>query len=249
MVVVQVSQSSRSRSTLWWAACLLASCATGTTTRPSARPAGKAAPATPPASAAAPVEPACEPLPPPPEPLGPLREFTDDEWTRIRRAQRFVQDAARERDLSPSLLNGMIWVESKFEARARGKRGPRGVLQLMPQTARYMAKRLKRKYMPYSIDFNIAAGAEYLTVMLDQFDGDLALALAGYNAGPAVVVAWRKATCPAPKPRQVYVALVERAANAFCERLPRRHEPESSVFTCAPTPAPSVAYASRSKRF
>ena len=186
-------------------------------------------------------------MPPPAEPLGALRDFTDEEWTRIRRAQRYVLDAARERELSPSLINGMIWVESKFESRARGKRGPRGMLQLMPQTGRYMARRLRRKYMPQSMDFNIAAGAEYLTVLLGQFDADLHLALAAYNAGPAVVMAWRSAVCPAPKPRQAYVGHVERAARAFCERLPRRYEPESSVFSCAPAADADVSVASLSR--
>jgi soluble lytic murein transglycosylase-like protein len=175
-------------------------------------------------------------MPPPPEPLEPLREFTDEEWSRIRRAQRFVHHAARKNELSPSLVNGMIWVESKFEHRARGRRGPRGMLQLMPRTARAMARRLGRKYMPYSIDFNVAAGTEYLVVMLEQFDDDLELALAAYNAGPAVVVAWQKAECPSPKPRQPYVAHVERAARAFCDRLPRRYEPDAGVFTCPPPP-------------
>jgi soluble lytic murein transglycosylase-like protein len=179
----------------------------------------------------------CEPLPPPSEPLAPLREFTDEEWRRIKRAQRYVQSTARKHELSPSLINGMIWVESKFETRARGKRGPRGVLQLMPKTGRAMARKLKRKYMPYSIDFNIAAGTEYLMVMLEQFDQDLELALAAYNAGPAMVVAWLGQECPSPKPRQPYIAHVQRAAEAFCDRLPRRYEPDESVFTC---PAPNT---------
>lgn len=192
------------------------------------------------ASLATAPEDACEPMPPPPEPLEPLREFTDEEWRRIRRAQRYVHNAARRHELSPSLINGMIWVESKFESRARGRRGPRGVLQLMPRTGRAMARRLRRKYMPYSIDFNIAAGTEYLVVMLEQFDGDLELALAAYNAGPAAVVEWRNAECPAPKPRQTYVAHVSRAARAFCDRLPSRYEPDSGVFACGPDEAAEV---------
>jgi hypothetical protein len=181
------------------------------------------------------AEPPCEPLPPPAEPLGPLRDFTDEEWTRIKRAQRFVHVTARRHDLSPSLINGMIWVESKFDHRARGRRGPRGLLQLMPRTGRAMARRLHRKYMPHSIDFSIAAGTEYLIVMLEQFDGDLELALAGYNAGPARVVAWNGAECPSPKPRRSYISHVDRAARAFCVRLPRRYEPDSGVFTCPAT--------------
>jgi hypothetical protein len=221
------------------AGCLLAvsfslACATATAPR---KPASQVVAPPPPEKPPAPAEPeaVCAPLPPPPAPLPPLREFTPREWTRIRRAQRYVHVAARRHELSPALINGMIWVESKFEARARGRRGPRGVLQLMPKTGRLMAKRLQRRYMPHSIDFSVAAGTEYLMLMLEQFDGDLELALAAYNAGPRVVVAQLGAPCPAPKPRQAYVAHVRRAALAFCERLPRRYEPKhSTVFTCPP---------------
>ncbi len=175
-----------------------------------------------------------EEAPPVPEPLGPLREFTAAEWQRIRNAQRFVQNASRRRALSASFINGMIWVETGFEARARGRRGPRGMLQLMPRTGRAMARKLNRKYMPESADFSIAAGTEYVMVMYERFDRDLQLALAAYNAGPAVVTAWQEAGSPAPKPRQSYFTRVERAAHAFCERLPQpRYEPDDSPFQCA----------------
>jgi hypothetical protein len=181
-----------------------------------------------------------EEAPPLPEPLGPLREFTPPEWQRIRNTQRFVQNASRRRTLSASFINGMIWVETGFEARARGRRGPRGMLQLMPRTGRAMARKLNRKYMPESADFSIAAGTEYVMVMYERFDRDLQLALAAYNAGPAVVMAWQEAGSPAPKPRQSYFSRVERAAQAFCERLPQpRYEPDDSPFRCA-TQGPQV---------
>jgi soluble lytic murein transglycosylase-like protein len=170
---------------------------------------------------------------PAPRPLEPLRAFTPEEWKRIRRVQRFVRNSARHHGLSASLINGMIWVETKFRARARGRRGPRGLLQIMPRTARAMARRLRRKYMPYSADFSIAAGTEYLMLMFERFDRDLQLALAAYNAGPAVVHRWRAAGSAPPKPRRPYVSRVEQAARAFCERLPQpRFEPEASPFRC-----------------
>jgi hypothetical protein len=185
---------------------------------------------------------------PTPEPLGPLRSFTPDEWKRIRRVQRFVHNAAKRHELSASLINGMIWTESKFERRARGRRGPRGLLQLMPRTARAMAKRLKRKYMPYSADFNIAAGVEYLMLMYERFDRDLHLALAAYNAGPLAVKRWREGGEQGPKPRVRYVMHVERAAHAFCERLPeRRYEPDTSPFRCEPEDAPAAVANARAQ--
>lgn len=215
-------------------ACLLGACAAATPARPRAAKPERQPVA--PVAEAAPPEPT---PPPPPKPLGPLREFTSEEWRRIRRVQRYVLHAAKRRRLSPSLINGMIWVESKFERRARGRRGPRGLLQLMPRTAREMARRLRRKYMPYSADFSIDAGTEYLGLMLEQFDGDLHLALAAYNVGPANVTEWLRGGAQQPKPRLIYVMHVERAARAFCDRLPnRRHEPDSGPFLCEEPEAP-----------
>ena len=208
------------------AVCLVCACATGPAPRPAS---GADAPHATRATAPPEVRPA-------PKPLGPLREFTPKEWRRIRGVQRFVHAAARQHELSASLINGMIWTESKFERRARGRRGPRGLLQLMPRTAKAMAKRLKRKYMPYSADFNIAAGVEYLMLMYERFDRDLHLALAAYNAGPVAVRRWKQNGGLEPKPRVRYVMHVERAAHAFCTRLPvARYEPGASPFRCAST--------------
>lgn len=220
--------------------CLLLACATGPTPR-AASAAEVSRPAQPEPSAEAPA--------PEPEPLGPLRSFTPDEWKRIRRVQRFVRNAAKRHELSASFINGMIWTESKFERRARGRRGPRGLLQLMPRTARAMAKRLKRKYMPYSADFNIAAGIEYLMLMYERFDRDLHLALAAYNAGPVAVKRWRESGEQGPKPRVRYVMHVERAAYAFCERLREgRYEPHESPFRCDLDEAPAAVANARAKR-
>lgn len=226
--------------------CLLIACATTTSGRehatvpvpdgPDARPqpAPAESPDVGPTAGAPAVAPSGSARPAPPS-LEPLRAFTPEEWKRIRRVQRFVRNSARRHELSASLINGMIWVETKFRARARGRRGPRGLLQIMPRTARAMARRLRRRYMPYSADFSIAAGTEYLMLMFDRFDDDLQLALAAYNAGPAVVHRWRAAGAAPPKPRMPYVSRVEQAARAFCERLPQpRFEPEASPFRCPP---------------
>jgi len=170
-----------------------------------------------------------------PEALGPLRPFTPQEWNRIYSAQRVIRSVARRRGLSPSLVNGLIWVESKFKRRVGGRRGPRGLMQLMPRTSRAMARRLGRKYAPNSPDFNVDAGIAYLMLMYERFDQRLDLALAAYNAGPGPVLKWRRAGSPTPAPRRAFVARVERAANTFCVRLSRPHdEPDGGPFTCAP---------------
>lgn len=179
------------------------------------------------------------PLPgPEPEPhwselLEPLREFSDEEWDRIRRVQPIVRRAAKKWGLSPSLLNGVIWVESKFVRRVRGSRGPRGLMQLMPVTARSVAAKLKRPYRPYNADFNIHVGTYYLNRMLERFDGDLHLALAAYNKGPRHILDWVDEGAESPKPRMPYVSRVYRAAHAFCARLANADaEPRFGVYVC-----------------
>ena len=177
-----------------------------------------------------------EPAPPDPhwsELLSPLREFTDDDWQRIRKVQRHVRQAARKEGISPSLINGVIWVESKFFPKVRGSRGPRGLMQLMPVTARTLAKRLERPYRPHSPSFNIHVGVHYLARLLERFDGDMHLALAAYNQGPGPIMTWQEEGAQSPKPRMPYVSRVFRAAHAFCERLAdSREEPRSGAYVC-----------------
>jgi soluble lytic murein transglycosylase-like protein len=93
-----------------------------------------------------------------------------------------IQAAARKYDLSPELLRGVIRAESNFEVQAVSHAGARGLMQLMPATARELGVD-----NPFDIDQNIDGGARYLRKMLDKFGGDVRLALAAYNAGPGAV--------------------------------------------------------------
>ena len=79
-------------------------------------------------------------------------------------------------------MRAIIQVESGFDKRARSNRGARGLMQLMPGTARDMGAR--NAFDPRQ---NIFAGARYLRFLLDAFDGNVTLAAAAYNAGPTVV--------------------------------------------------------------
>ena len=96
--------------------------------------------------------------------------------------------AAIEYDLPETLLLAVARGESDFEVTARSKAGAHGVMQILwPGTARHLGiHRLSELYEPCT---NIDAGARYLRELLDQYDGNLHLALAAYNYGPGRIPA------------------------------------------------------------
>jgi hypothetical protein len=93
-----------------------------------------------------------------------------------------VLEAASRHSVSPDLVKAVIAAESEFDQYAVSSKGARGLMQLMPDTARRLG-------VGNSFDArqNILAGTQYLRMMLDQFAGDIELALAAYNAGPGAV--------------------------------------------------------------
>jgi soluble lytic murein transglycosylase len=117
-------------------------------------------------------------------------------------AQRFpmplreqLQAKAREVGLDPAVMYGLIRQESRFIMDARSHVGASGLMQLMPATARWTAKKIGLDYKPEMItdrDVNLLLGASYLKRVLDDFGGSLAMAAAAYNAGPNRVRRWRE---------------------------------------------------------
>jgi soluble lytic murein transglycosylase-like protein len=93
-----------------------------------------------------------------------------------------ITAAAEKHGVDVELVRAIIQVESGFNQRARSRRGAKGLMQLMPDTARDMGAR--NAFDPRQ---NIFAGVRYLRFLLDAFDGDVTLAAAAYNAGPTVV--------------------------------------------------------------
>jgi soluble lytic murein transglycosylase-like protein len=94
----------------------------------------------------------------------------------------FIDRVARENGLSPSLIKAVALVESGFDPHAVSPKGARGLMQLMPGTARDYG--VTDAFDPLQ---NLRAGSTHLRRLMDQFDGDLTLALAAYNAGAGTV--------------------------------------------------------------
>jgi hypothetical protein len=97
-----------------------------------------------------------------------------------------INKAARKYQLPKRLLQAVVRAESDFQVRAVSPAGAQGLMQLMPATARDLGVE-----DPFDIDQNIDGGAKYLRSMLDQFGGDLKLALSAYNAGPGNVIKFK----------------------------------------------------------
>lgn len=94
-----------------------------------------------------------------------------------------ISHAAHKHQLDPALIRAVIHAESAFNARALSRTGAMGLMQLMPETAKEMG--VANAFLP---EENILGGSKYLAQMLKQFNGDVALACAAYNAGPTTVV-------------------------------------------------------------
>jgi soluble lytic murein transglycosylase len=97
--------------------------------------------------------------------------------------------------LDENWIYGLIRQESRFIMDARSSVGASGLMQLMPATARYVAKRLNvPNYTPARVnelEVNLQLGTGYLKMVLDDLDGLPILATAAYNAGPGRPRAWR----------------------------------------------------------
>ena len=116
-------------------------------------------------------------------------------------AQRFpmpyrkeVVAQAREIGIDPAYIYGLIRQESRFIMDARSGVGASGLMQIMPATARWTAKKIGLEYRPEMIterEVNLRLGTAYLKLVLDDFGGSQALAAAAYNAGPGRPRRWR----------------------------------------------------------
>lgn len=164
---------------------------------------------------------------------------------------------AKAADLDPYLVAGLIRQESEFNPRARSRSNARGLMQLLPSTARYMSRHVPdRRARRYSLaalyrpEINMIYGTQYLRQVLDRFDGNVEYALAGYNAGPNRVDEWTRdekfgepaefvESIPITQTRE-YVQAVLRNAAVYRLLYPPEGKQAASGKTLTP-----VAYAAR----
>ncbi len=99
-------------------------------------------------------------------------------------------------NVDPITLMSLARQESALDAQARSPVGARGIMQIMPRTAKYTARKYKLRYQGandlYNVEKNIEIGSKYLNSLLTRYDNNRILAFAAYNAGPNRVDKWQE---------------------------------------------------------
>ena len=147
-----------------------------------------------------------EALPDPPASPAPIvKSFAEPTVTEMRY---LLERAGAEHDIDVELLASVIKAESAFNAKAVSRAGARGLMQLMPSTAKELGVQ-----DAFRADQNISGGTAYLDSLLKLYKDNLALALAAYNAGPGAVARYHGVP-----PFRETRAYVSRVMNEFYRR-------------------------------
>jgi hypothetical protein len=125
----------------------------------------------------------------------------DTNPTRFTRFDRFIQGAARLYKIPIPLVRAVMEVESDYDPRVVSSAGARGLMQLLPETARQMG--VTDIFDPRE---NVYGGVRYLRVLANTFSGNLVLTIAGYHAGPGAVAKYKG--IPPYETTQLYVRAV-----------------------------------------
>jgi soluble lytic murein transglycosylase len=121
-----------------------------------------------------------------------------------RRYDPIIREMSKKYGVDSDLVRAVIKAESDFDPMVVSRKGARGLMQLMPETAKDM--RVRNVFAPRE---NIEGGVKYLRRLLDMFENDLPLTLAAYNAGENVVKQYRNQIPPYKETRE-YVKKVLR---------------------------------------
>ncbi|EKD57005.1 MAG: hypothetical protein ACD_58C00028G0002 [uncultured bacterium] len=127
---------------------------------------------------------------------------------------------AQQNQLEPSLVAGIIYTESHYNPKATSRVGAKGLMQLMPATAKSVSQQLGEEKMGdlYDPDTNIRYGTFYIAQKIIEFGGNINAALAAYNGGSAVgnrYVVSREAAIP--NETKNFIKRVNSAKNQYAE--------------------------------
>jgi soluble lytic murein transglycosylase len=101
-----------------------------------------------------------------------------------------IRQASAEHGLEPAFLAAVVYTESRFRPDVESPRGAYGLMQLLPQTARFVQERSGIEGHWRDPEVNLRLGAWYLGYLQDRYSGDERLMLAAYNSGESQVNAW-----------------------------------------------------------
>lgn len=110
--------------------------------------------------------------------------------------EQLVRASAHRRDLDPALVAAVIYAESRFDPNVRSSAGAVGLMQILPETAEFIARKTGgRDFVQADLrdpEINVRYGTWLLDYLRDYYDGDVPTALAAYHAGPGAVDDWRR---------------------------------------------------------
>jgi len=163
------------------------------------------------------------------------REWHDFSLRYLTPYKNLMKSAARKHGVDLTWVYGITRQESRFMHYAKSHAGAAGLMQLMPTTARWAAKRAGvndyKRSMIHDLDTNITIGTYYLSYAADMMNGNKIMATAGYNAGPSRAKKWRAGeplegaiyaeTIPFNETR-VYVQRVMANAHMYAKQLSGR---------------------------
>ena len=132
--------------------------------------------------------------------------------TKDQRYNPIIIEVAGRHEVDPALIKAIIMAESGYNPKAVSKRGAKGLMQLMPVTAKSLG--VKDIFDP---EHNISAGVGYFKKMLTLFDGDVKLALAAYNAGSKKVRKYKG--IPPFRATKIYIKKVFKYYELFKEQM------------------------------